>query len=178
MKLAPLAKALDKENWCKFRLIHTGQHYDHNMSQVFFEELDIPTPDVNLNVGSGTHAEQTGKTMIKYEKLLLKDPPDISIVFGDVNATLACSLAARKIHIPVGHVEAGLRSGNMEMPEEINRILTDHISDILWTTSKEAVKTLKKEGIASENIYFAGDIMLDTLENSKKKINQRKLHKK
>ena len=131
MKLAPLAKALDNEKWCKYKIIHTGQHYDHNMSEVFFEDLNIPHPDINLGIGSGTHAEQTGKTMIEYEKLLFQETPDITIVFGDVNATLACALTARKLHIFVGHVEAGLRSGDMEMPEEINRILTDHISDIL-----------------------------------------------
>jgi len=176
MKLAPLAKALEQENWCEYKIIHTGQHYDHNMSEVFFEDLNIPHPDVNLGIGSGTHAEQTGKTMIEYERLLFKETPDIVIVFGDVNATLACALAARKLHISVGHVEAGLRSGDMEMPEEINRILTDHVSDILWTTSKKANETLKKEGISEEKIHFAGDIMLDTLENSKGKIKKRKTY--
>ncbi|MFC1755873.1 non-hydrolyzing UDP-N-acetylglucosamine 2-epimerase [Patescibacteria group bacterium] len=178
IKLSPLIRSLKNKDWCNYTIIHTGQHYDDNMSQIFFDDLEIPKPDVNLNIGSGTHAEQTGKTMIEYEKLLLKDKPNISIVFGDVNATLACALAAKKLHIPVGHVEAGLRSGDMKMPEEINRILTDHISDILWTTSKKAIKTLHEEGVNSQNIHFAGDIMLDNIKNLNDKISNRNTHHK
>lgn len=178
MKLSPLINVLKNESWGSYTIVHTGQHYDDNMSKIFFDELEIPKPDINLNIGNGTHAEQTGKTMIEYEKVLLKKPPDITIVFGDVNATLACALAAKKLHIPVGHVEAGLRSGDMKMPEEINRILTDHISDILWTTSKKAIDTLHNEGIYSKNIHFAGDIMLDNIENLKEKIINRKTHTK
>ena len=169
MKIAPLIRAIKKHNshnklsTIQFKLIHTGQHYDHEMSKTFFNDLNIPEPDVYLNVGSGTHAEQTGKIMIMLEKFLLKDKPDYVIVVGDVNSTLAGALTSAKLHIPIAHIEAGLRSYDRKMPEEINRLITDAISDYLFTTTEEADKNLKKEGISEEKIYFVGDVMVDNL---------------
>jgi UDP-N-acetylglucosamine 2-epimerase (non-hydrolysing) len=169
MKVAPLLRAIDKHNasaegkTIEPFLVHTGQHYDYEMSQIFFEELKLPQPDVHLGIGSGTHAEQTGKTMIEVEKVLLGEKPDLVIVVGDVNSTLAGALAAVKLHIPVAHVEAGLRSYDQTMPEEINRLLTDHISDYLFTTSKYDDDNLRKEGIPKNNIYRVGNIMVDSL---------------
>jgi UDP-N-acetylglucosamine 2-epimerase (non-hydrolysing) len=173
MKVAPLLRAIDKHNasaegkTIEPFLVHTGQHYDYEMSQIFFEELKLPQPDVHLGVGSGTHAEQTGKTMIEVEKVLLNEKPDLGIVVGDVNSTLAGALAAVKLHIPVAHVEAGLRSYDQTMPEEINRLLTDHISDYLFTTSKYDDDNLKKEGIPKNKIYRVGNIMADSLLDSR-----------
>jgi UDP-N-acetylglucosamine 2-epimerase (non-hydrolysing) len=173
MKVAPLLRAINKHNasaegkTIEPFLVHTGQHYDYEMSQIFFEELKLPQPDVHLGVGSGTHAEQTGKTMIEVEKVLLNEKPDLVIVVGDVNSTLAGALAAVKLHIPVAHVEAGLRSYDQTMPEEINRLLTDHISDYLFTTSKYDDDNLRKEGIPKNNIYRVGNIMADSLLDSR-----------
>ncbi len=175
MKIAPLLRAIAKHNKLNKLnklpitpiLVHTGQHYDYEMSQVFFEELKLPQPDVHLGIGSGTHAEQTGKTMIEVEKVLLNEKPDLVIVVGDVNSTLAAALAAVKLHIPVAHVEAGLRSYDQTMPEEINRLLTDHISDYLFTTSKYDDGNLKKEGIPDNKIYRVGNIMADSLLESR-----------
>lgn len=156
-------------------LVHTGQHYDYEMSRIFFEDLDLPEPDIYLGVGSGTHAEQTGKVMIEFEKVLFKEKADLVIVVGDVNSTLAAALAAVKLHIPVAHVEAGLRSFDREMPEEINRVLTDAISDYLFTPSPDADENLIKEGIPGEKIYLVGDVMVDSLLYNKEKAKKSKI---
>lgn len=172
VKAAPLWKKL-KEN-SKFNpfLVHTGQHYEYEMSTSFFKELDLPKPDIYLGIGSGTHSEQTGKIMIEFEKVCLRDQPDLVIVVGDVNSTIASSIAASKLLIPVAHVEAGLRSFDRTMPEEINRILTDQISDYLFTTCEDANQNLIKEGIPQNKIFYVGNIMVDTLLSHLPKINK------
>lgn len=165
MKIAPLWHALDKAAWASPRIIHTGQHYDHAMSDVFFEELGMPKPHVNLGIGSGTHGQQTGRVLEAYEQLLLtQERPDLVIVVGDVNATPAAALAAVKLGIPTAHLEAGLRSFDRSMPEEINRLMTDAICDRLWTPSPDADEHLRKEGIPEARIARVGNIMIDTLE--------------
>ena len=169
MKIAPLIRAIRAHNHAgkgmdiDFLLVHTGQHYDYEMSTIFFDELEIPEPDVYLNVGSGRHGEQTGRIMIAFEKVVIKEKPDIVAVVGDVNSTIACALVAVKCHVRVAHVEAGLRAFDRSMPEEINRLLTDQISDYLFTPSPDAEKNLKKEGIPSERIFPVGNIMIDNL---------------
>ncbi len=162
MKIAPLVHQ-SVELGIKFKIIHTGQHYDYNMSRVFFDALKIPEPDHFLEAGSGTHAYQTAKIMIEFEKLLLKEKPKLVVVVGDVNSTIACALVAKKLFIDVAHVEAGLRSFDRKMPEEINRVLTDQISDLLFTSEKDAEINLKNEGIEEEKIFFVGNVMIDTL---------------
>lgn len=176
IKLAPLVRAMKKRKG-KFisTIVHTGQHYDENMSRNFFMHLGIPEPDLNLGIGSGSHAEQTGKIMMEFEKILLKAKPDIVLVYGDVNSTIACALASSKLGIPVAHVEAGLRSFDRTMPEEINRILTDAISDFLFTTEKSANQNLKKEGISEEKTFYVGNIMIDTLRHCLEKIKDTQL---
>ncbi len=169
MKLAPVVKSFSKFGLNSV-VIHTGQHYDHQMSKVFFDELDIPKPDENLGVGSSSHAKQTAEIMISFEKICKKYHPWMVIVFGDVNSTIACALVARKLGILVSHVEAGLRSGDQEMPEEINRILTDHVSNYHFTTSAAATENLLKEGISSEKIFLVGNVMIDTLSQQMKNI--------
>ncbi|MBI5049138.1 MAG: UDP-N-acetylglucosamine 2-epimerase (non-hydrolyzing) [Deltaproteobacteria bacterium] len=144
-------------------LVHTGQHYDKSMSKVFFEDLQIPEPDINLEIGSGSHAEQTAGIMLKFEKILLTEKPDLVLVLGDVNSTLACSVTASKLSVPVAHVEAGLRSFDRTMPEEINRIVTDVLSDYLFTTCEDANENLRREGISEKKIFFVGNVMIDTL---------------
>ncbi len=144
-------------------IVHTGQHYDKNMSKIFFDQLDIPMPNINLGVGAGNHGEQTGKIMIEFEKICLEEKPDIVLIYGDVNSTIAAALVSVKLGIRIGHVEAGLRSFDRAMPEEINRILTDTISDYLFTPSPDADENLIKEGIPQEKIHMVGDIMVDSL---------------
>lgn len=163
MKIAPIVDEISKHTEIQQTLLHTGQHYDKEMSQIFFDELAIPHPDIYLGVGSGTHAEQTARIMLGFEKELLEVKPDIVVVVGDVNSTLACSIVAAKLSIPIAHVEAGLRSFDRKMPEEINRVVTDALSDILFTTSRDANENLIREGIAGEKIFFVGNVMIDTL---------------
>jgi UDP-N-acetylglucosamine 2-epimerase (non-hydrolysing) len=146
-----------------YRLVHTGQHYDDQMSSDFFRQLDIPKPDVNFEVGSGTHSEQTAKIMTSYERLLIKRKSDLCLVVGDVNSTVACALTAKKCGLPVAHVEAGIRSYDWSMPEEINRVVTDSISDYFFTTSRNAGRNLTNAGVSEEKIYFVGNTMIDTL---------------
>jgi UDP-N-acetylglucosamine 2-epimerase (non-hydrolysing) len=163
MKIAPIMRVAFRYDNIEQILVHTGQHYDDNMSQWFFDELGIKEPDVNLEVGSGTHGEQTGEIMKRFEKFIVDEGGDIIVVVGDVNSTIACGLVAAKLHIPLAHVEAGLRSFDRSMPEEINRLLTDAISDYLFTPAEEANKNLRKEGIPEGKIFLVGDIMIDTL---------------
>jgi UDP-N-acetylglucosamine 2-epimerase (non-hydrolysing) len=164
MKIAPLMKELARRP-DRFEpiLVHTGQHYDQAMSESFFRDLGIPEPDVNLGVGSGSHAEQTAQVLVAIEKLLIERKPDVLLVVGDVNSTIAAALAAVKLHIPVAHVEAGLRSGDRKMPEEINRVLTDAVSDWLFTTEPSAQTNLLREGVPRDKIHFVGNVMIDTL---------------
>lgn len=163
MKVAPVYFALKSEQEFEPILIHTGQHYDNNLSEIFFNELGLPKPDIYLGVGSGTHGEQTSRIMIEFEKVLFKENPDLVMVAGDVNSTIACALDSAKLHIPVAHLEAGLRSYDRQMPEEINRVLTDSISDILLTPSLDANENLKKEGVSDKKIFFVGNAMIDSL---------------
>ena len=173
MKIAPFIKAIKEYNrraltdQISHILVHTGQHYDVRMSEAFFKTLGIPDPDINLEIGSGSHAEQLGYTMIAFEKVLLEHKPDWVVVVGDVNATLACSVISKRLSIKVCHIEAGLRSGDMSMPEEINRLVTDRLSDLLLTPDPLSSENLKKEGTPQEKIYFVGNIMIDTLESNK-----------
>lgn len=159
-------------NW---KLIHTGQHYDESMSQVFFDELEIPAPDYNLEVGSGSHAEQTAKIMVEFEKICGEERPDCVVVVGDVNSTLACSIVAKKMGIKVAHVEAGLRSGDWNMPEEVNRVVTDSISDYLFVTEKNGKENLLREGKSPESVFFVGHVMVDNLLYMKSRLEDAKL---
>lgn len=196
MKIAPLYHALKKEDWAAPIIVHTGQHYDLNMSDAFFQDLSLPEPDIHLGVGSGTHAEQTGKVMIAYERVLMEHRPDLVIVVGDVNSTIACALAASKINYTrsqnnrqrttdngrglrplVAHLEAGLRSFDRTMPEEVNRIVTDSLVDILWTPSPDADENLIREGISQEKIHRVGNIMIDSLEMLRGKIQKQTVYK-
>jgi UDP-N-acetylglucosamine 2-epimerase (non-hydrolysing) len=174
MKIAPIIRAINKHNLnavapIEHFLVHTGQHYDKKMSKLFFEDLEIPVPDVNLEVGSGSHAEQTAEVIKRFEKVCLAEKPTHVLVVGDVNSTIASALVASKLNIKIIHVEAGLRSFDRTMPEEINRVLTDSISDILFTTEKAAGENLMKEGVPEEKIFFVGNVMIDTLLKHKKK---------
>lgn len=167
MKIAPIIHEIDRRQKSggvlNYRLVHTGQHYDRNMSGYFFDDLGIPEPHVNLNAGSGTQAEQTAGIMLGYERLLAESKPDLCIVVGDVTSTMACAIVARKMLVPVAHVEGGIRSGDMTMPEEINRIVTDSITDYFFTTSVTANENLRKSGVSDDRIFFVGNTMIDTL---------------
>lgn len=162
MKIAPLIEAMRRHDIPQV-LIHTGQHYDERMSELFFRDLAIPEPDINLGIGSGSHAQQTADIMRCFEPVLESERPDLVVVVGDVNSTVACSLVAAKMGIPIAHVEAGLRSFDRSMPEEINRVLTDAMASLLFATEPSGVENLKREGIAPERIYFVGNVMIDTL---------------
>ena len=191
MKIAPFVKEIEKYNQSLISpspprplspsstprpithiLVHTGQHYDHNMSKTFFDDLELPEADINLEIGSGTHAEQVGQTMIAFEKVLKREKPDWVVVVGDVNATLACSVTAKKEWIKCCHIEAGLRSGDITMPEEINRLVTDRLSDLLLTPDRLSSENLRKEGSPENRIVFVGNIMIDTLEANRHKASQ------
>jgi len=164
MKLAPLYEALTaRRDTYKPILVHTGQHYDRKMSDIFFEQLRLPEPDINLEIGSGTHGLQTGRILIEIERLMIEEKPDLVIVFGDVNSTLAAAIAAVKLGVPVAHVEAGLRSNDWSMPEEINRIVADRVSNLLFTTCEDANVNLLREGLSEESIHFVGNTMIDSL---------------
>jgi UDP-N-acetylglucosamine 2-epimerase (non-hydrolysing) len=167
MKIAPIIRAIDarrKEgSRLRWRLVHTGQHYDARMSADFFEQLNIPQPDVNLEVGSGTQAEQTAAIMVRYEQLVLKERCHLCLVVGDVTSTMACAIVAQKLCVPVAHVEAGIRSGDWTMPEEINRMVTDAITNWFFTTSEVANQNLRRAGVGDERIFFVGNTMIDTL---------------
>ncbi len=169
MKIAPIMRALGASGNFETLLVHTGQHYDKNMSKLFFEDLEIPKPDVNLEVGSGSHAVQTAEIMRRFEPVVLDFKPDYVLVVGDVNSTIACGLVAVKLGIKLIHVEAGLRSFDRAMPEEINRLLTDSISDLLFVTEQSALDNLKHEGIDSEKVHFVGNVMIDTLMANRQK---------
>jgi len=162
MKMAPLVRRL-QERGIDQVLLHTGQHYDDNMSKVFFEDLQMPQPDIYMGVGSGSHAEQTARVMVEFEKVCLERKPDLVVVVGDVNSTLACSVVAAKLWIPVAHVEAGLRSFDMRMPEEVNRVVTDRLAEILLTPSPDGDENLLREGVPPERIHLVGNIMIDSL---------------
>ena len=181
IKIAPVVRAIGKynaslpTNCIQSMLVHTGQHYDYDMSDIFFEHLQLPQPDINLDIGSGNHGEQTGNIMIGLEKVFYAEKPDVVVVVGDVNSTLAATLVAVKMQIPVAHIEAGLRSNDRSMPEEINRLLTDAIADYLFTPSRDANENLKREGITEEKIYFVGNIMVDSLLHDKTRAKQSKI---
>lgn len=181
MKIAPIIDAI-KEQQSKgidinFRLVHTGQHYDKNLSDTFFEELNIPFPDVNLEVKSGTQAEQTAAIMVGFEKDLKKHPTDLVMVVGDVTSTMACTIVAKKEGVKVAHVEAGIRSGDLRMPEEINRMVTDSLTDYFFTTSKYANSNLKRLGFEDDQIFFVGNVMIDTLRKNEERLKQPQLWK-
>ena len=178
MKIAPFCRAVTTHNASgknpriEHLLVHTGQHYDVKMSDSFFIDLNIPEPDIHLNIGSGSHAEQVGRTMIEFEKVLQTENPDWVVVVGDVNATCACSITAKKEHVKLAHIEAGLRSGDIDMPEEVNRLVTDRLADLLLTPDRISSENLRKEGIAENRISFVGNIMIDTLEEQREKASQ------
>lgn len=176
MKIAPIIEAIKQKQsegiGITYQLVHTGQHYDRNLSDTFFHELNIPFPDINLNVKSGTQAEQTGAIMISFEKVLAENPTDLVMVVGDVTSTMACTIVAKKAGIKVAHVEAGIRSGDLSMPEEINRIVTDSLTDYFFTTTTLASQTLENLGIPRRQIYFVGNVMIDTLRKNENRLKQ------
>jgi UDP-N-acetylglucosamine 2-epimerase (non-hydrolysing) len=176
MKIAPIIDAIkqaqEEGKNIQFRLVHTGQHYDKKMSGDFFEQLGIPTPDVNLEAGGGTQAEQTAAIMVRYEQLLMQKKPDLTLVVGDVTSTMACAISAQKMHVKVAHVEAGIRSGDWTMPEEINRLVTDSITNYFFTTTEVANQTLRQSGVAEDRIFWVGNTMIDTLLKHKPRFKQ------
>jgi UDP-N-acetylglucosamine 2-epimerase (non-hydrolysing) len=176
MKIAPIIDAIKQAQQegknIQFRLVHTGQHYDKKMSGDFFEQLGIPTPDVNLEAGGGTQAEQTAAIMVRYEQLLMQKKPDLTLVVGDVTSTMACAISAQKMHVKVAHVEAGIRSGDWTMPEEINRLVTDSITNYFFTTTEVANQTLRQSGVAEDCIFWVGNTMIDTLLKHKPRFKQ------
>jgi UDP-N-acetylglucosamine 2-epimerase (non-hydrolysing) len=176
MKIAPLYHALCKTDWAEPVVVHTGQHYDLNMSDVFFQDLELPEPHIHLGVGSGTHAEQTGNVMIAYEKVLFERRPDLVVVVGDVNSTVAATLAAVKLGVRTAHLEAGLRSFDRAMPEEINRVVTDALADLLWTPSPDGDENLLREGVSAEKIQRVGNIMIDSLEMLRPRVEQERAY--
>ena len=176
MKIAPLFHALRKEAWARPLIIHTGQHYGANMSDSFFTDLELPQPDFSLGVGSGTHAEQTARVMLAYEKICLQEPPHLVVVVGDVNSSLACALVAAKLGIQLAHLEAGLRSFDRAMPEELNRIVIDTLADWLWTHCADADQNLAREGVEAAKIKRVGNIMIDSLEMLRPKIETAETH--
>ncbi len=169
MKVAPIINAIKQTHGVSYRLVHTGQHYDRNMSQTFFEELNIPAPDVNLGCGGGTQAEQAAAIMVAFEKDLMKNPTDLVMVVGDVTSTMACAIVAKKLGVKVAHVEAGIRSFDLSMPEEINRMVTDCLADIYFTTTQWATNNLIKNGVSAEKIHLVGNVMIDTLLANRKR---------
>lgn len=177
MKAAPVMRALASCDSTRQTLVHTGQHHDTNMSEVFFQQVDIPEPDINLGVGSGSHTYQTAQIMSSFEPVALESKPDLVLVYGDVNSTVAIALVCAKVLIPAGHVEAGLRSFDHTMPEEINRLLTDQISELLFTPSPDANENLLREGIKPERIHLVGNVMIDTLVRLLPKASVRRQHK-
>jgi UDP-N-acetylglucosamine 2-epimerase (non-hydrolysing) len=172
MKIAPIVRALQTHGGLDYKIIHTGQHYDREMNDVFFEELGIPQPDVFMGAGGGSHAQQTAKIMTAFEELCQANKPEAVLVVGDVNSTLACSIVAKKLNIPVAHVEAGLRSGDMTMPEEINRLVTDSISDWFFVTEPSGVEHLRREGKADNAIHYVGHVMVDNVLYQADKLEQ------
>jgi len=175
MKIGPVLDAFREYPDMESMLVHTGQHYDETMSKVFFDEMGLPRPDINLGVGSGTHGEQTARVMEAFESVLECERPDAVVVVGDVNSTPACSLVAAKLRVPVAHVEAGLRSFDRSMPEEINRLVTDTVSDFLFVTEPSGVENLKREGVPDSRIFFVGNVMIDTLVRNLERIDREKI---
>ncbi len=179
MKIAPIIRAIkaakNEGKSLDYKLVHTGQHYDDKLSKVFFEELQIPAPDVNLGAGSGSQAEQTAKIMVEFERYLIQNPTDLVVVVGDVNSTMACTIVAKKLNTRVAHVEGGIRSWDMTMPEEINRIATDALADYFFTTSKVANTNLKNTGVREDQIFFVGNTMIDSLLTNLTKIKKPKI---
>lgn len=172
MKVAPLHRAFEADPDITSLIVHTGQHYDEKMSDIFFRQLELPKPDIYLGVGSASHAEQTARIMTAFEPVVEEEEPDLVIVVGDVNSTLACALVAAKLHVPVAHVEAGLRSGDRRMPEEINRLVTDRIADYLFVTEESGVVNLQQEGEPESHIFFVGNLMIDSLVHFREKAAQ------
>ncbi|MDM8006719.1 MAG: UDP-N-acetylglucosamine 2-epimerase (non-hydrolyzing) [Phycisphaerae bacterium] len=169
MKIAPLMRAYRQHPAIEAMIVHTGQHYDEKMSDLFFRELEIPEPDINLEVGSGSHAAQTAEIMKRFEPVVIEQRPDWVVVVGDVNSTIACALVAKKLGVRVAHVEAGLRSFDRTMPEEINRLLTDAISDLLFVSERSGIENLRREGVDGDKVHFVGNVMIDTLRSNLEK---------